>query len=38
VFINPLRLESTDSSLRRELRRPVDLGGYECRLEVYRKY
>jgi len=38
VFINPLRLESTDPSLRRELRRSVDLGGYECRLEIYRKY
>ena len=38
VFINPLRLESTYPNLRRESRRPVDLGGYECRLEVYRKY
>jgi tRNA G10 N-methylase Trm11 len=37
VFVNPLRLESVDPTLRLESRRPVDLGGYECRVEVYRK-
>ena len=37
VFVNPLRLESQDPTLRLESRRPVDLGGYECRVEVYRK-
>ncbi|MCX6920645.1 MAG: methyltransferase domain-containing protein [Verrucomicrobia bacterium] len=37
VFVNPLRLESTDPTLRLETRFAVDLGGYECRVEVYRK-
>jgi hypothetical protein len=37
VFINPLRLSSVDPTLRLESSRTVDLGGYDCRLEVYRK-
>lgn len=40
VFINPLRTgpsEAAAASLRLEYRGPVDLGGFECRLEMYRK-
>lgn len=37
VFPNPIRLEPTDPTLRLELRQTVDLGGFDCRLEVYRK-
>jgi 23S rRNA G2445 N2-methylase RlmL len=37
VFVNPLKLEPADSSLRRTYRQVVDLGGYDCRLEVYVK-
>jgi 23S rRNA G2445 N2-methylase RlmL len=37
VFVNPLRLSSVDPTLRLESSRTVDLGGYDCRLEVYRK-
>lgn len=37
VFPNPLRLEPADASLVRDYQQPVDLGGYLCRLERYRK-
>lgn len=37
VLVNPLKLEPADSSLRRTYRQVVDLGGYDCRLEVYLK-
>jgi 16S rRNA G1207 methylase RsmC len=37
IFVNPLRLEPTDKSLRREYRQVVDLGGYDCRVEMYVK-
>jgi SAM-dependent methyltransferase len=37
VFVNPLRLEPEGLPLRLEHRRTVDLGGYDCRLEVYRR-
>jgi 23S rRNA G2445 N2-methylase RlmL len=37
VFANPLRTEPSDRRLTLESRRTVDLGGFDCRLEVYRK-
>lgn len=37
VFPNPLRLEPADRSLQLQYRRAVDLGGFDCRLEMYRK-
>jgi 23S rRNA G2445 N2-methylase RlmL len=37
VFANPVRVEPTDQSLKLLSRRPVDFGGFECRLEVYSK-
>lgn len=37
VFVNPLRREPEGLPLRLEHRRTVDLGGYDCRLEVYRR-
>lgn len=37
VFANPLRLEPRDPSLRLQTRRAIDLGGFECRLEMYLK-
>lgn len=37
VFINPLRLEPEGLPLALQHRRTVDLGGYDCRLEVYRR-
>ncbi|MSU35028.1 MAG: methyltransferase domain-containing protein [Pedosphaera sp.] len=37
VFANPLRVTSSDPTLRLEYREVVDLGGFDCRLEVYRK-
>lgn len=37
VFANPLRVTPSDPSLRLEYRQVVDLGGFDCRLEVYRK-
>jgi 23S rRNA G2445 N2-methylase RlmL len=37
VFVNPLRTEPTDTSLKLEYRKIVDLGGFNCRLELYRK-
>ena len=37
VFPNPLRLEPRDPSLQLQYREVVDLGGFDCRLEVYLK-
>jgi 23S rRNA G2445 N2-methylase RlmL len=37
VFVNPLRTEPSDLSLNLEYRKTVDLGGFNCRLEMYRK-
>lgn len=37
IFVNPLNLEPVDKSLRREYRQIVDLGGYDCRMEMYVK-
>lgn len=37
VFPNPLRMESPHPLLTLQSRRVVDLGGYDCRLEVYLK-
>ncbi|MBM4155623.1 MAG: methyltransferase [Lentisphaerae bacterium] len=37
VFTNPLRLEPRDPTLSLAYRRTVDLGGFDCRLEVWRK-
>ena len=37
VFANPLRTVPTDPSLKLEYRQAIDMGGFECRLEMYRK-
>ncbi len=37
VFVNPVRLDPKDPSLQLQSREVVDLGGFDCRLEVYRK-
>jgi len=37
VFINPFRMESPQPSLQLQSRQAVDLGGFKCQLEVYRK-
>jgi 23S rRNA G2445 N2-methylase RlmL len=37
VFTNPFRMESPQRSLKLQSRQVVDLGGFDCRLEVYRK-
>ena len=37
VFTNPFQMESPQPSLQLESRRVVDMGGFDCRLEVYRK-
>ena len=37
VFVNPLRLEPKDPTLKLKFRETVDLGGYDCRLELYVK-
>ena len=37
VFANPLRLESRQPSLQLQSRQTVDFGGFDCRLEMYRK-
>lgn len=37
VWVNPLRLEPRDPSLKLEYRQVVDLGGFDARLEMYRK-
>jgi tRNA G10 N-methylase Trm11 len=37
VFANPLRMETTERTLKLTSRRVVDFGGFDCRLEMYRK-
>ena len=37
IFVNPLRLETTDKTMRRDYRQEVDLGGYDCKVEMYVK-
>ena len=37
VFTNPFHMESPEPSLKLRSRQTVDLGGFECRLEMYRK-
>lgn len=37
VFTNPFRMESPEPTLRLQSRQVVDLGGFDCRVEVYRK-
>lgn len=37
VFANPLRLESVPRSLRLQSSQVVDMNGFDCRLELYRK-
>ncbi len=37
VFANPLRLENRQPALRLLSRETVDFGGFDCRLEMYRK-
>jgi len=37
IFANPLRIEPLDSSLKLKYRRVIDLGGFNCRLEMYLK-
>ena len=37
IFANPLRIEPTDPSLKLKYRRMIDLGGFNCHLEMYLK-
>jgi tRNA G10 N-methylase Trm11 len=37
VFANPLRIEPLDPSLKLKYRKVIDLGGFNCRLEMYLK-
>jgi tRNA G10 N-methylase Trm11 len=37
VFANPLRIEPPDPSLKLKCRKVIDLGGFDCRLELYLK-
>jgi 23S rRNA G2445 N2-methylase RlmL len=37
VFVNPLPVKPTGRALQQEFRRKVDLGGFNCHLEMYRK-
>jgi len=37
VFANPLRIEPLDPSLKLKYRQVIDLGGFDCRLEMYLK-
>jgi SAM-dependent methyltransferase len=37
VFANPMHLENPHRSLKLQFRQVVDLGGFDCRLEMYRK-
>ncbi len=37
IFPNPLRVEPRGAALKLEYRQVVDLGGFDCRLEVWRK-
>jgi predicted RNA methylase len=37
LFVNPLRTGPNDPSLHLEYQKTIDLGGFNCRLELYRK-
>ncbi len=37
IFPNPLRIEPPDASLKLKYRKVIDLGGFNCRLEMYVK-
>ena len=37
VFVNPMRIEPRDPTLHLQFRQVVDLGGFDCWLEVYQK-
>jgi len=37
IFANPLRIEPQDPSLKLKYRKVIDLGGFDCRLEMYLK-
>jgi len=37
VFPNPLQLAPRDATLKLEHQKSIDLGGFDCRLEMYRK-
>jgi len=37
VFANPIKMESPQPCLRMKSRQVVDLGGFDCRLEMYEK-
>jgi 23S rRNA G2445 N2-methylase RlmL len=37
VFVNPFRMESPEPTLQLQSRQTVDLGGFQCHLEVYCK-
>ena len=37
VFANPLRIKPLDPSLKLQYRQVIDLGGFDCRLEMYLK-
>ncbi len=37
IFANPVRMESSQRSLKLQSRRTVDFGGFQCRLEEYLK-
>jgi tRNA G10 N-methylase Trm11 len=37
VFANPLRIEPPDRSLKLKYQKVIDLGGFDCRLEMYLK-
>jgi 23S rRNA G2445 N2-methylase RlmL len=37
IFANPLRMEPLDPSLKLKYRKVIDLGGFNCRLEMYLK-
>jgi 23S rRNA G2445 N2-methylase RlmL len=35
IFANPLRIDPQDASLKLQYRKVIDLGGFNCRLEMY---
>jgi tRNA G10 N-methylase Trm11 len=37
IFANPLRIEPLDPTLKLKYRKMIDLGGFNCRLEMYLK-
>ena len=37
VFANPMKIEPVDPSLKLQYREVIDLGGFDCRLEMYEK-